>query len=408
MAFTACTNRRAYNCLTLKLTGMKKSFSLLCISLFMLATACQKDDYLESPAPKPETKSGMSKVSATADIKDPIDQIEGIPVYLVLPAGVAANDDRFLTAHSKNGSVLLFYWEAAQGGRQKWLIDKGIPSPGEAPSYRIRAVQGDSKGRNILVGGTAISDTQLQLGLQSNPHQSTSYRWSIMGNNRYTFRYLFFYYLQGIQYNNNSVGLINAYSPTNNMCFWEVRPVENFTLKTLTYTLEANDNLVPAPNFMEEVNVYNGTAITQSMTASFTRKASETSHFSKTNGLSVTLSTTAKVGVPILINGQLTVSTTTSQSWTFGTSETQEDTRNYSFPLMVSPHSSFKARVTVAMYNASATYIATYVGQTTGRELILTGKWEGIKAGNVSYSIFDETGQEIKRISGTPVEPVIL
>ena len=39
------------------------------------------------------------------------------------------------------------------------------------------------------------------------------------------------------------------------------------------------------------------------------------------------------------------------------------------------------------MYKASATYVATYKSDS-GKKITLTGKWNGVKAGKISYEIY--------------------
>lgn len=58
------------------------------------------------------------------------------------------------------------------------------------------------------------------------------------------------------------------------------------------------------------------------------------------------------------------------------------------------------------MFDTSATYIATYRDRITGREIVLSGKWYGIKAGIVHYTILDEKENILKSFSGIPTEPI--
>lgn len=61
------------------------------------------------------------------------------------------------------------------------------------------------------------------------------------------------------------------------------------------------------------------------------------------------------------------------------------------------------------MSKLTATYVATYRGETSGAILELEGKWEGVQTGNIYYEIAEQgTGRILKTLTAIPKAPVIL
>lgn len=364
--------------------------------LIIILSSCN-DNFLDVPATLEEIETKSNILNNYPD--NPISQLTGIPVHIVMPAGRIDPKEFYFSARWDKGNTILSSIDD-NSGRQQFLIE---PAPNN--TYYMRIVGGGYKNGSIF---TVTGNTFNDLGLTFTQPSTTSRTvWSIeevgdteeykisymlKTNNPYQYKT----YLRAWQYGSSHL----RFDQTNNeLGNWKICPIETFSLESVSYKLEAGDILKTLPSFVDEITVNNFTPIQQSMTANFSRRASESSSFSKTKGLSLNVSLSSGIGVPILAEGKLNVSTTTSSSWTYGKTETQEDGRSYSFPLIVPANSTYKARVTVAMYDATATYLATYKGDTTGKKLILIGKWHGIKAGTITYDIFDKTGRIVKSFS---------
>lgn len=369
--------------------------------------ACEKETFDLNVENEIKTKSD-TKIAALS-VPDPISQLEGIRVNLVLPSGVAANHEVFYSAQPSD-PVTSLYYKDDDSGRQQWWISRNRSG---FSGYNITVVDGASKGWNLLLDGIYPHEWNLSL-VKWEPLTI----WSIepAGNTNkykiYTTKVTqnpiksYSCYIRASYYNS---GTVSCDETNNALGWWEIRPVEEFTLKNISYFIQPDDIFQTIPSFTDEVLVENDAPEKQNLTVSFTQKASESSSFSQTYGVSVTLSSSVKVGIPIIADAKLNTSVTTSASWSLGTSETHEDTRSYSFSLVVPGYTHYKATATVALYDASATYKATYTGNISGKEMILTGKWNGIKAGLVTYKIIDvTTGKCIKTFTGTPTNPVIL
>jgi len=190
---------------------------------------------------------------------------------------------------------------------------------------------------------------------------------------------------------------------------WKISPAELYDIVDIEYHMEPGDIISEKPNFITTTNVVNGTSIEQSMTATFTEKATESSRFSKTEGVTISFTSGTKVGIPNIIDSSLEMGVTTSESWSFEESESKEDSRTYTFPVRVPPRTTVTAQASVQMYEADVTYVATFKGRTSGREVVMSGKWQGVKASTINYILREATSNRIlKSFSGIPNEIVDL
>ena len=342
---------------------MKKHYLLF--SLLILLFSCSQDEL--------EQKHNNNESELRAVVASPIDQLVGIPVTITLPSGVAESRRAYLSTKKKDYTVN-FNYEDDGSGRERWIISK------YGNGYSLRALSCHNNNPYLYSNGTYpyLHTGPEKMVLQIVP-TGTNNKFLITTQNQGT------RYLHGRTY--NSVNIMFDSSNTGSLSQWEIIPVESFQLESISYTLEADDKTELIPSFIDEVEVYNGSDLTQSMAVAFSRTATETSTFSQTKELSLSIGTSFKTGIPILAEGQLNVTQTTSTSWTYGKSETIADTRSYTFNLQVPAKTTYKAKVVVAMYKASATYVATYKSDS-GKKITLTGKWNGVKAGKISYEIY--------------------
>lgn len=373
---------------------MKNVINFLFMIIVVLFFSCESD-FIDTPKEKSEK---IETKSLSAEIPNPISQLTGIPVNIIMPAGSINNSEYYFSARPDKSNTILHPVDD-KSGRQQWYIE-------QAPSgYYLRVKGGVYGGRVIL---NAIRNNLQDLGLSIEPANVIKTPWQIeqVGNtDKYKISYLltvnnpnwYKTYIRAWQYGSTHL----RFDQTNNsLGDWEIRPVEEFELKNISYALEESDVVTKIPSFFEDINLSNQSPIQQSMTATFTSKALESSSFSRTEGISINTSLELTVGAPLIAEGKLITSVASNKSWTFGKSESREDTRSYSFNLAVPPHSIYKARIVVALYNANVTYIATYIQPTSKKEIKLKGKWNGIVAGEINYEIYNLTGELVKTISG--------
>lgn len=373
---------------------MKK---LLIITLCLItAFSCQQED-MEIEKSKPTNNTSLRN---SANIPSPISQLVGIPFYIELPNGCTIGHN-MISAEPK-GSGIKMYTHDDGGQRQRWYIENNISG------YKIRVEGGQKYGWNYLKAPIPWENNYWP-SMDSN--SSTLWNFVPVGNtDRYYIEQSRIPYLNQKHYltvtaHNSKDIKVMSYdgSPRQE---WQIKPIESYELIDVTYRLNPGDVVSSIPAFMESVTLNNNTALQQQMTVGFTHKATETSSFSKTTGLSLTISTgsSAKVGLPVVgVDFSINTSVTTSKSWTYGNTESQEDSRTYNFPMVVPPYSSYKADLKVSMTKLSVTYVATYKGLISKREVILTGKWDGVLAGKIDYDIYDaKTNKFLRTINGVP------
>lgn len=171
---------------------------------------------------------------------------------------------------------------------------------------------------------------------------------------------------------------------------WEIKPVENFVIKNggaIKYVMEGTDKIDVIPSYIDEVVITNRSTVTQTMTASYSNRASSTSSHSRQHGITIGVSSTLKVGVPVISEGQLTTSISQSNQWSYTESETKEDSRSYSFPVSVPAQTKIVVKIIVAQYRANLTYTIDAISESSGKSLTVKGKWNGVTLGKVSYEI---------------------
>ncbi|MDR0546029.1 MAG: hypothetical protein LBG77_00340 [Dysgonamonadaceae bacterium] len=168
---------------------------------------------------------------------------------------------------------------------------------------------------------------------------------------------------------------------------FEIRPVDTFVLESIEYINDGTAYFEQIPDFEVFVSFSNNTSTKQTFQFSMASKATKTSTFSNTTSLSLNISTDIKCGVPVFASGKISTSLGTSSSYTYGQSESQEDTRNYNFPIETEPGTKVDAKLCVSRYNLNVRYIATLVGKNTSKKLKVEGVWSGVDCTDIRITL---------------------
>lgn len=126
----------------------------------------------------------------------------------------------------------------------------------------------------------------------------------------------------------------------------------------------------------------------------------ESSSFSKTEGVSVNISSGVSVGAPSIAGGvtvNASISSTATKSWTYGKSESKQYSLERSVDIPVNPNSTVIVEACMSSYNANIAYVATLrkVGNT--KTFRVRGKWTGIKTTDFYCVTYDKsTGKPMK------------
>lgn len=164
---------------------------------------------------------------------------------------------------------------------------------------------------------------------------------------------------------------------------FSVIPVDNFVIQSIEFFNDQSATIERQPDFVARWTYTNRTSIQQSMTASFAQKATKSSNFSNQTSLTLNYSQTVKVKVPFFGDGSLTLGGTLGEVYTFGESETKEDSQTYNFPILVPAQSTVNATATVNTYKLDINYRAVLRGINTGREITVNGLWTGVDCSEV-------------------------
>jgi hypothetical protein len=188
---------------------------------------------------------------------------------------------------------------------------------------------------------------------------------------------------------------------------FSVIPLDNFVIQSIEFFNDQTAILTQQPDFVARWTYTNRTSIEQSMTTSFTQRATKTSNFSNQTSLTLNYSQTATVKVPFFGEGSITIGASIGETYTFGESETKEDSQTYNFPIRVPAFTTVNATATVKRYKLDIHYRAIVRGVNTGREITIDGIWTGVDCSEVvGYAEEIPLGQgEIKSSKTFIVDP---
>ena len=164
---------------------------------------------------------------------------------------------------------------------------------------------------------------------------------------------------------------------------FSIIPLDNFVIHSIEFFNDQSATLVQKPDFVGRWTYTNKTSIEQGMTTSFTQRATKTSNFSNQTNLTLNYSQTATVKVPFFGEGSITIGASVGETYTFGESETNEDSQTYNFPVRVPSYTTVNATATVKRYKLDIYYRAKLRGLNTGSEITIDGLWTGVDCSEV-------------------------
>lgn len=341
----------------------------------LILISCQNDfdDNLDKDLSNAfQTKSSVSAPSV-------LSQLAGIPVNIKMKGGNWKNP--YLSARPKDNNVVLY--DKDDGSlRQRWLITS---------SGSLIKVEGGAQTNGYL---TPIGDPgsyipkllnnilPLGVGMEEGAIESTFYIYVKHPNPPSL------YPTKEYLYSKDAVNQDLAFAEENKTggrYVWEIVPVENFTLKDITYFMDYGDRVDSSLVFLRDYdldNRYNPSPGTH--TAKISESYLSRSQFSEVTGLNmsdkISNSSTYKVGTPSIdASGSVSFDHLTERTWSYSITEAEEKTFSWSdeFSTVVPAEKLMKLKVYVQKYIFDISYIGTLVGNVTGRTIKLKGRWEG-------------------------------
>lgn len=339
----------------------------------LILISCQNDfdDNLDKDLSNVlQTKSSVGAPSV-------LSQLAGIPVNIKMKGGNLRNP--FLSARPKDNQVVLHSQDDGSL-RQRWLIT----SNGSAIQVEGGA---QTNGYLVPIGSPGsyipklVNSTPFDIRMEEGAVESTFY---IYTNGKLSG----FIPVKEYLYSKDAVNIDLAFaeeSKTGGRYVWEIVPVENFTLKDITYFMDYGDRVDSSLVFLRDYdldNRYNPSPGTH--TAKISESYLSRSQFSEVTGLNmsdkISNSSTYKVGTPSIdASGSVSFDHLTERTWSYSITEAEEKTFSWSdeFSTVVPAEKLMKLKVYVQKYIFDISYIGTLVGNVTGRTIKLKGRWEG-------------------------------
>jgi hypothetical protein len=400
---------------------MKKLFLLLTLLVLFSCENNDLDFYNKQVVENVEKRDYSTPLTKSSTIPDPIDQLSGIPVYIKV-VGKMNNSQNFLGVNAKGNWVGLQSFDA-NSLRQKWYIpnrhsiflDRYVALVGGNSTYKepIILTTIDSKKKcypqlHEKISGGTITSTVSALAFNMVPNTSYYYIQSTYPqklSDPIPSPDSFKSFMQPESSNGYNLIFDNNINKGENT-LWQIIPVEEFGIEGISYDLLAGDALSMSPTSIAIRTLVNDTDFPVSRTVRFQESITNTSSFSETKGLKVTLNEkySTKVGIPLFAEGNIEVGLTTETSWSYteGKTEQQSSSVTEEFTQTLAPRSTVIARLVGSKYNASVTYTVKLKGLTTGKIIYLNGIWNGVVITETKIELSQPNGQLLKTISVLP------
>lgn len=355
---------------------------LLLLSVFVLFS-CEQED-LNNLVDNSKVETGQQsavKGRAASTIADfnPIDELKDIPVNII---NVGNTKNKYLSC-VKDGQKVDLYNKDDGSNRQRWYIDSG--------SILLVGGHVRSNEKKISISCENSFAKECSPRLEFTPIGggiSLSYYWENVGTSYYNIVAFSMDLINPTKYlqSESVTGASLKFGANNSgtLAQWEIKPVGDFELLEIAYAPYTGGKLDSIPQKVSITTVDNSESSTP-VERSFTEtvQVTETSRFSKTEGVSFTsrISSThslAGPGEPKENAGTITIdnSMTTSWSYTQETTQTKTSTRTDNFKVTVPPYTKYTVTTYINQYTMNIKYVAT-LRATNGKEFKVKGTWRG-------------------------------
>ena len=170
---------------------------------------------------------------------------------------------------------------------------------------------------------------------------------------------------------------------SSNLAQWQIVPIGEYELVNLEYVRTTDDNFEPTEVICDHDEYTNEHLSVDTWNYSLSTSYTEESNFSKTEGVSVTISGGLSVGIPNVLGDDsslginVSVQQQTNKSWTYGTRDSKTVTKTRTGQIPIQPGETVKLDAVLIMYKGSLTYVATLrkIGDT--KTFRVKGKWSG-------------------------------
>lgn len=367
---------------------LMKKIALLLFGLLAMFSCEQEDlEGIESNTVQVQTRA----VTSIADFA-PINELTGIPMN-ILNVG---NTRRSYLSCVESGDEVDLFTEDDGSLRQRWMIAfSDITLVGGNTSFP--SFPGLGMGVISIIPNSKSGETYPKL-LRIVPNMTHGFE-LLSNGNYYIFRTPYSssdpkVYLQSDTRSGSD--LKYKYDHSTDLSQWTFAPVGEYELVDLEYVYTSVDNFKPTEIICDRDTYENSSSSLVTWNYTVTTRYTESSSFSKTEGVSVSISNGLSVGLPSVegspsMNMNTTIQQQTSKSWTYGNSDSKEITKTRTGNIPVQPHTTMKLEAVVFMYEGTVTYVATLrkIGDT--RTFRVKGKWEGACYSDFKARTYDVT-----------------
>lgn len=386
---------------------MKKIFFLLVIACLLIS--CEKN-YEEPVLQAVNSNTNMPKTRAGAGTIfdfEPLSQLSNIPVNVI---NVANKSNSYLSAAASGGAISLYNKDDGSN-RQRWYIETSSFLRKDVEwgvLCHLKLVGGNSgNGNKYIVPELNQREPRPILAIQDRPILDTGEFMALSEASPYYYirnlawGEIYFEdpttYLQSESQNGTSLRYKLGYS---NLAQWEVRPVGMYEVLDIEYVKLDGQLFERADQRFDDALIENGGETTLNYNFEASGTVNESSSHSETYGISVTTSSSVKVGIPIVdINGSVTGQS--SRSWTFQESESKGRTVKHSITVPIPPGKTYKMDAYLVSHDVTVGFVATLKDtMNSNKKFKVKGLWTGQTASSFYCKVKDmATGNLIKTIT---------
>lgn len=397
---------------------------ILILSILTLALYSCEKDLIEQEQEMPESSKATVNIQTRAGtIYDfnPLTELNDIEVHIV---NVGNTDRKYLSAMPYGNNLNLSETDDGSN-RQRWFI---------AASYMGSYTEAFCS--SYLVGGNSASTPSVK-NLAFTPNDpSLSETFPILvkfipkaiASSMLTYKEIYgtpYYtisssYIEGggiMRTNGSNINTLYMQAESGNgsgvrfrqnqytdLAKWEVQPVGEYEVVAIQYLEIAEDLFSRNDQYIDRAEITNDKNNDIVYHFSVNGTYTESSDFSKTQGVTVAVAASVKVGLPFIGgDGSISTTHTTAKSWTFGESESKTRSIQHTVDIPVPARSKTIVEGYMTSHEASISFVATLKNTAKDETFKVKGKWSGVTASTFYCKTWDEATGRILGIYNIPV-----
>lgn len=378
-------------------------------AFFLLASlalgACEQSEL--------ETVMGEQPVDLRADTRatgsiadfDPLNEFFDIPINII---NVGNPTYKYLSCEP-SGSAINMNDKDDNSGRQRWYIKYGgiVVSGGHDnidKNYFGVVTPSNHLKPNEVPTGVSLQVWGFNPTLPSLPALGKEYLDN--GNIRFLGRYVdnnssFAYkYLSTTGVDSRELTFVDE-NNASELSQWRAVPVGEYELVDLQYVKTTVDNFDVQTAVCDVVEHANNSSEEITWTYAMTASITESSNFSTTEGVTVTMSDGVNIGLPNVIGIGTSISYNTSfqqqtsHSYTFGESLQTTVSRVHTANVTLAPNTKVRLETTLFTYKGNLTYVATLRKIGTNETFRIKGRWTGDCFSKFVSNVYDVATDEL-------------